>query len=229
MTLEILEGTSLDLGPEFWAVVVLVALVVIEVFQLGPHQFSRVSKKEKKPKIPTVSVSKVGGARRRRRHAPAPISVALFRDCVVNIHYFGEQDHALLYVGPGGEDMELRPKPQVPEHGTEVTPPSNELDNYVVAYGEDPETVVLEQLLTLWSARERSDAKYLVLYCSRLPSTYAVQRIAEVLQAAGYTDRVGVSVLYQAGEKRREEEEEGGVEGKADHLKEAGITLNKIE
>lgn len=225
MTLEVLEDTVFDLGPEFWAVMVLVALVIIEVFQLGPKT---TWKKEKKPRTPasiTLSGPKAkGGARMRHRPShTVPVNTALFRDCVVNVHYFGEEDHALLYVGPGGEGLDLRPKPsQIAE--AKVSPPSSELDNYIIARGEDPEVTVLNELTTLWSAQDRSDAKYLVLYCSRLPSTYAVQHIAKALH--GYTNKVGVSVLYlyQAGE-----EEDGSVEEMAEHLDKAGITLSKIE
>lgn len=240
MTLDILEGTSLDLGPNFWAVVVLVALVVIEAFQLGPHWFAA-SKKEKKGKstssigTPTSKRDVPGVSGPRKRHRHGPINKTLFRDCVVNVHYFGERDHALLYLGPGGEELELCPKP--PDHvavgsaqagGTEaeVAPPPNERGNYVIAWGEDPEVIVLKQLLALWSAcvgKDRSDAKYLVLYCSKQPSTYAVQCIADELQ--GYTDRVGVSMLYEVGEK----EEGEGVEEMKEHLKKAGITMSKID
>lgn len=231
MTLEILEDTVFDLGPEFWALMILVALVIIEVFQLGPKTAWKKEKRLKTPASLKTSVQKGrGGARKRHRLGPAVLDSSLFRDCVVNVHYFGEEHHALLYVGPGGEEgLDLRPKPsQVPE--AKVTPSSQQLDNYIIARGEDPEETVLNELTTLWRAQDRSDTKYLVLYCSKLPPTYSVQLIAELLQ--GYTDKVGVSVLYQAVDGPGEdeaEEEDGSVEEKREHLKKVGITLSKIE
>ncbi len=219
MTLKILENTPFDLGPEFWAVIILISLIVIEVCQLGPHLFKYSPKKEAKGSN-TTSATKL---KRRGRHAPTDKTT--FGD-VVGGHYFGERDHALLYVGSGGEDMKFRPEP-VDTSEVNVYPPTNMLDNYIMAFGEDPELIVLDQLLTLWAAKDRSDAKYAVLYCSQLPSSYGVQRIADVLQ--GYTDKVGVSVLYARGMEGDEDDASVDVvQEKREHLKKASITLTSI-
>lgn len=224
MTLEILEGTVLDLGPEFWAFSVVVTLFLIEVFQLGPHKFAALSKNKGKDKHKRKFNNK-GGASRGRYHAP--IDKAYFRDFVVNVYYLREKD-ALLYVGQGENDLELCPKP--PEQLAEgmeakIYPQSSdEMDNYVIAQGEDPEVTAVRQSGLLWGAKDRSNAKYIVLYSSRVPSTYAVQCIAEEL--GKYANRVGVSVLYS--DDGGEEEEGRGLEDK-EHLSKAGITLEKIE
>ena len=39
--IEVLQGTILDCGPGVWAIVLIAALIVIEIFQLGPHSFER--------------------------------------------------------------------------------------------------------------------------------------------------------------------------------------------
>lgn len=239
MTLEILVGTPLDLGPSFWAVAILVALVLIELFQLGPHKFAAASKKGKKGKPGNSAIVTLKGGpqglRKRHihgKHTLGTIDKALFRDCVVNVHYFGERNHALLYLGAGGEELDLHPKPPASKETTagddseEIYPPEKDRENYVIAWGKEPEELVLSQLPQLWSAlQSSSDAnKYLVMYCSREPSTYAVQRITEELGT--YTEKVGVSVLYDqlgGGEAVEGEEEE-----KIEHLKKAGITMSKI-
>jgi hypothetical protein len=242
MTLEILEGTPLDLGPTFWAIAVLIAVLIIEFFEMGPHQYAGSSKKGRKRQKKVKSVGpggglvtpqKEGGMRRRFKQRLGPIDKVLFRDCVVNVYYFGERDYALLYLGPGGEELDLRPKPpKPPEYDAaavpETAPSAVEMDNYVIAWGEDPEVIVIDQLGMLWSVQEdRSDARYLVLYCSREPSTYAVQCIAEKLQ--NYTDKVGVSVLYDTCMKDGGERDDEDIEEKMEHLEKAGIAMSKIE
>ena len=242
MTLGILEGTLLDLGPSFWAVAILVALLLIEVFQLGPHKFAAASKKGKKGGkstniAPLTSKGASPGVRKRLTHGKlslGPINKTLFQDCVVNVYYFGERDYAMLYLGPGGEELDLRPKPPDPTikeaSGDEVCtyPPAKERDNYVVAWGDEAEELVLSQLSQLWSTQtqqESADMKYLVMYCSREPSTYAVQRVTEELR--DYAGKVGVSLLYdQLGEGGTVE---GNLEDKIEHLRKAGITMSKIE
>ena len=220
----------MDLGAEFWAAMILLALVVIEVLQLGPHRFSG-SAKEKtknqklKPGLTAAASQKVGGAARKRRnhHTPLPPSIDknIFRDSVLRQTYMqvGEED-ALLYVGKGGEDLELRPTGLESSAEGEFYPQTSELDNFILACGQESVVKVVRQLETLWAARDRTDVKYVVLYSVTLPSTYAVQCIADTLGA--YVDKAGVSVLYL------EDTLEGNVEEKREHLNKAGISLEQI-
>ena len=224
MTLEILEDSFLDLGPLFWAAVILGSLVVIEVFQLGPHLFERVPAKKKKG-------PRKGAGKFRALSSPS-VDMAQFREFVVNRHFLvaGKAPHAVLFVGGGEKELVLRPLPPLNIEEVTVYPSEGEIDNYVMACGEDPELLCLQHMLSLWSAKDRSKDKDLILYCSRLPNTYAIQCISEVL--AGYTNRVSVSLLYQEVSEEEEGEEEGGgmenVEEKASHLKKAHITMSKL-
>lgn len=221
MTLALLEGSLLDLGAEFWALMVVIALFVIEAFQLGPHSFSQNAKTQRKQKKAGKSrqqASKHGGARKRHQIAPSLFQMIISSNAI----YLGQRG-ALLYVGKGEGDIQLRPKPPTEENiGTKVFPPANELDNYVMADGDQAEENVLNQSMTLWSAKDRAGAKYVVFYSFRCPSTYAVQCIAETLRP--YADRgLGVSVLYL-----EEDGEEESVEERFEHLDKAGITLERI-
>lgn len=222
MTLDILEDTLLDLGAAFWAVAVVVTLLVIEIFQLGPHSFTALSKE--KP----GSGNKIGSKIKRHRHAP--VNIFQFRDLVLD---FGEKT-ALLYVG----DDRLKLYPEISHaqsesftassrsDGTEVYPPSPDMDNYVLAHGgEEPELAVLEKFETLWDSRDKSDTKYIVLYAAKIPSTYAIQTIADLLSP--YSHKTGVSVLYKHDEEG-EGDKDWNVSKKAEYLRKTDIFLEKI-
>lgn len=219
MTLEFLEGTIFDLGPEFWAIMVLVVLIVIEMLDLGPCQFSSLFGAGKRKGRKT----KMGGARRLHRHAP--VDKASFKKIIQRID-FGEEDHALLYLGGTGGKMDLRPPPSR-EAKTGIFPQSKDFDNYVIAHGKESESTVLKQLHTLWSVKDRfRGVDHIVLYMSHEPSTYDVQCIAAMFQS--YTSAARhVSVLYREGEG--EGEVEGELEEKVEHFSKAGIDLDKIE
>lgn len=203
MTLDVLEDTLLDLGAAFWAVAVVVTLLVIEVFQLGPHSFTALSKGK------LGSGNKIGSKIKIKRHRHAPVNIFQFRDLVLN---FGENT-ALLYVG----DDRLKLYPEIStgkisqskselftassrSDGTEVYPPSPDMDNYVLAHGgEEPELAVLEKFEALWDSRDKFDTKYIVLYAAKIPSTHAIQTIADLLSP--YSHKTGVSVLYKHDEE----------------------------
>ena len=238
MTLEVLEDTILDLGPGFWAFAILIALLAIEVFQLGPHSLSSSptpKKNEDNIKDKNIRLDRAG-----------------FRKLIVTNDYFGKRS-ALLVVGTGRGGFALLPKSppkglvnrarfddlvsaqggtaedkqpgcESGEGGGKETlfPPSSDFDNYVVCIGsDDPVAKVVRQLLPLWAARDRMGAKYIVLYSHRVPSTYAVQQVAATLK--GYTKRVNVFVLYS-----ENDESEGDLKDKVDHLGKYNIQLEKI-
>lgn len=224
MTLDVLEDTLLDLGAAFWAVAVVVTLLVIEVFQLGPHSFKASSKGK------LGSGNKIGSKIKRHRHAP--VNIFQFRDLVLN---FGENT-ALLYVGD--DRLKLYPDGKISQSkselftassqsdGTEVYPPSPDMDNYVLAHGgKEPELAVLEKFEALWDSRDKFDTKYIVLYAAKIPSTHAIQTIADLLSP--YSHKTGVSVLYKHDEEG-EGDKDWNVSKKAEYLRKTDIFLEKI-
>ena len=216
MTLPILEGSIFELSPEVWAVMVLAALVVMEVFQLGPHNFASAAKSKDKRKN-KLQFSKVGGAKNKNsKTSSCPVDLNVFKSLT---GYVGDNG-ALLYVGKAEEKVELRP--QMLPNDYKVYPETSVLDNYVLVHDTDAVVTAAGQISSLWMAKDRSDAKFVVLYSHNLPSTYAVQCIVDILK--GWVNQVAVSVLYSGGD-----EDERDMLEKREHLQKDGITLVKID
>ena len=224
MTLGILEDTFLDLGPEFWAVAVVVALIVIELFQLGPHSFASSSKgkqkKEDKPHSKSVGVAK---GKRKADDIP-PFNKTLFHNLVIINNNIGEKD-ALLYVGEGeGDFMRVPQAASSVSSGDESASKCSQTDNYVICRGDDdPVASIVRQLLPLWASKDREDAKHVVIYSRKVPSTYAVQKVAATLKS--YVKRVSVSVFYS---EEEDGEEGSSVQDKIDHLRRHNIAMERI-
>ena len=224
MTLDFLEGTIFEQGPEFWAIMILFSLIMIEFFELGPSRFSSLLERGKKK-------GRKGLGARKGRLGVAKHASKAFRKSIQKI-FFGEKDHALLYLWESKAGVNLRPRPSIPVGAeTRSFPDSKDFDNYVMALGEEANITVLTQLPTLWSVKDRSSVDHIVLYMSREPSLYDVQAIADMLQ--GYrrpTRQVDVSLLYRGlrrGEQAREVD--GELEEKEEYLIREGINLDKIK
>lgn len=224
MTLELLEGSILDLGPEVWALAILAALFLIEVFQLGPHSIFG-SGKEKKS----------AGLRRGvgKKNSNTTFIIEFIRKEVVANLQDNSGNYAFLYVGD--ETFKLYPEPHAgfikPEVNTLYPQlPREELKtptNYVIACGNDPTITVLGQFQTLWSDMKRKKRiRHIVLYSRVIPSTYTIQTIVGTFGTLT-KDRVTVSVFYS------DDDEEGAansrLEEKAEYLTKQGISFDKIE
>ena len=220
MTLEILEGTFLEQGPEFWAFLVLVALFLIEIFQLGPHSFRPSSKKKKDDFVPSRKIPKGVG---RATHGSNSVKSS-FRNTIINSHFHFGKNAAVLFIVTG-QNYSFQPDlPSTIPEGTKETmiyPQVTLADNYILCSGEEPIETSMKQLGRLWDAQDRSEAKDIVLYSRQIPSTYMVQRISTVLKK--YTKLVCVSVFYL-----EEYDEEDSVDQKVEHLRKFDITLERL-
>ena len=207
-----------DLAPVFWAVVVIVVLFVINQFQLGPHTFSGGTKEK-------TGARRKGGGRKKAR--PIPITQKPFYTFLKAT--FGgpmfEDKFAIIYINEGGGTV-LRPHPP----GTKLIsqclspapyPEEQELDNYVVAFGEDnSDETVLERFETLWRAKNRSVCE-IIMYTALIPSAYATQELVNIL--GEHANEVSVSVLYS-----HDDDYEGSRGEKVEHMERAGINFEKV-
>ena len=230
MTLDFLEGTIFEQGPEFWAIMILFSLIMIEFFDLGPSRFSSLLERGKKKGRKGLGARPRKGRLGVAKHASKAFTKG-FRKSIQKI-FFVEKDHALLYLWESKAEVNLRPRPSIPVGAkTRSFPDSKDFDNYVMAFGEEANITVLNQLRTLWSVKDRSRVDHIVLYMSHEPPLYDVQAIAEMLQ--GYrrpTRQVDVSLLYRGlrrGEQAREVD--GELEEKEEYLIREGINLDKIK
>lgn len=236
--IELLEGTFLDLGPGIWALIIVVSLFVIDLFQLGPHTFTYKQKRDKDGETKKSGCKrswkgKRGGAAKRRKPK-------VIHDKTINnfIHVHGPC--AIIVLSTGEEDFSV--DSLVPEFSSvpsdagssaiqgqspTVYPQSAEdLNNYVVARGDEAEVAALECLPDLWNAEERSNVRHLSLYSWKIPSTYALQKMVSLLDDLPGVDKVDLSVLY---EEEDGEEEQNNLGEKKDYLRVHGITLEKID
>ncbi len=225
MTLEILEDTFLDLGPEYWAFAIVVALFIIELFQLGPHSIWFLSNKKQK-KDDKIMDTSVGVAKPGKDIIPdiiPPFNIVNFATLVINNYNFGENE-ALLYVGEGEGDLIHQPiaASSFSSQADETASKCSQSENYTLCRGEDPVADLMREVLPLWAAKGRADAKHIVVYSRRVPTTYAAQRVATTLKS--YAKRVRVSVYYS-----EDGGEEGGlIQDRVDHLRKANILMQRI-
>jgi len=210
--LKILEGTLLDLGPEIWAGVLIVALIVIEIFQLGPHSFkwlgkgfssapsSRESKTGVKQKNMKRPRKKDGSEHRRRRRKE---SLKWLKDKSLNKFILVKAPCSVIYLSRSSElDAELVPRglpneflsaPQA-DSATVYPDKIEEGYNYAVAQGEESDVAVLDQLEKLSKANR--DVEQIFFFSSTIPSVFALQKFVE-LKEAHVERNVKASVLYE--------------------------------
>lgn len=224
-----LEGTFLDLGPELWAVVIIVALIVIEIFQLGPHSFEWKKRKTGGGGAPSSRDSKGGGkkpgfkgsnnGRQRRRKN----KFGVLKDKSISEYILVNAPCAFLFIFPrNDEDFDagkLVPKfnsaaaASTLDNSGMVYPEKIEAgNNYTAAHGEESEVSVLDTLEGLITANE--EVGHICLFSSTIPSVFALQRLVELKKKCcdELPKKVEVSVLY--------EELDDQVDGDAERLEE---------
>jgi len=158
-----LEGTFLDLRPEFWAAVLVAGLVAIEVFQLGPHSLEWKRKKSskieessresesknggKKPKV------KSGASNIKRRHRKSHLNIlkveSIRKFILVNepcafLFAFSEKDADINLIPALDRAASSASYDNV--EGKVYPPKVDPGNNYAVAQGEEAEVAILGRL-----------------------------------------------------------------------------------
>lgn len=246
--IEILEGSFFDVGPGVWAIVIVVALLVIEVFQLGPHTFTAKLEKDRDGRAlkgsggSKKSKGKKGGGKSLRRRKSGRVIHKTIKNyfqnnklCTFIVLSNGADNFGAEHLVPDLNHFIQTKQIQaqsgsgsVAQIQSDVSYPRNAVDlkNYVVACGDEAEETVLDRLKDLWEAREKSKARNIFLYSWKIPSVYALQKMVALLAVLPDANHVDVGVLYV---EEDPEDEMGHTGEKEDYLRVHGITLEKID
>ena len=207
--LKIIEGTIFDLSPGVWAGVIIVALLVIEVFQLGPHSFKRCkgfssapsSSRETKTGVKNMkkprSKGKKGSETRRRKRKESlkwlkekPLQQFILINAPCSVIYLNQQGNEAGALLPHSLSNDI-----LSPNSATVYPDKIEGDNnYVVAHGEESDVAVLEKLEELSKASR--DVEQIFFFSSSVPSVYALQKFID-LKEVRFDEKVEASVLYE--------------------------------
>ncbi len=241
-----LEGTFLDLRPEFWAAVIVAGLVVIEIFQLGPHSLDWKRKKPVKTEESNhESESKNGGKKPKvklgtnvkKRHRKSHLNI-LKVEAIRKFILVNEPCAFLFAFSEKNADTNL-----VPElHQAAATPTANsdkvegkvyppKVDpgnNYAVAQGEEAEVAVLDRLEDL--VKVTDCVSHIVIFSSMMPSVFALHKLVELkkkhCEAPG--QKVEVSVLYEGFGAEESDNDITQLEDKNQFLLRNSINLQRV-
>ena len=226
--LEILKESYIDLRPEVWAIIIVVAFIVIEVFQLGPHTFTS----KQKDKI----ISKKKDKKSRSRHKKGPSNmyvknVKKFKILVKCDGSFSLVEYTNIAEGNISLDfinllsqMKFRSEPSIHARSAvlkHLNP--GDLKNSVVACVDEAEEIVLDRFHDLWNDRENTKFSDIFFYSWRIPSIYALQKIVSFIENLPGANEVNVGVLYEMEEDVINHP--GEKEEKEDYLCRYDITL----
>ena len=240
-----LEGSFLDLSPAVWALIMVVALILVEVFQLGPHIFSSKPiqggasklKGNGGPKESRIPRPKPVPRRRKRAKTPTYINVngpcAIFfctndedfKNQIPVLNTIFKQHETQPWLSANSQGCE-RVLGSYAQAGAALEDKAIALGDKAIALGDKADEVVLDDLTELWKAREKSGATHAFFFSLRMPSMCALQKLVNLLNYLPDADKVDVAVLYQ-----EDQEDEQGLDGreKEEYLIKHNISLDRID